>query len=62
MRKDRALILDAFAPVYRVGYQSADDRIGLPAYAKTGALKVDIKDPVIFQRIAFTRIGNKVYL
>jgi hypothetical protein len=59
---DRELILNAFAPVYTVGYKSRDDRIGLPAFAKTGDLEVDVKDPVVFRRIAFTRMGNKVHL
>ncbi|MBT4703049.1 MAG: hypothetical protein HOB79_18400, partial [Rhodospirillaceae bacterium] len=60
--EDRKLILDSFAPVYRVGYNSRDDRIGRPAYIKMGALEVDVKDPVVFRRIAFTRIGYKVHL
>ncbi|MBT7770235.1 MAG: hypothetical protein HN705_09610 [Rhodospirillales bacterium] len=59
---DRELILNAFAPVYRVGYKSRDDRIGLPVYTKTDALEVDVKDPVVFRRIAFTQIGNKTHL
>jgi hypothetical protein len=60
--RDRELILNAYAPVYRIAYKSRDDRIGRPVYTKTGALEVDVNDRVVFRRIAFTRIANKVHL
>ncbi len=56
----RQRLLDAFAPVFEIESKSDDDQPGRPAYAPNGELRVDTSDPVLYQRIAFTRFKDRV--
>jgi hypothetical protein len=57
---ERKRLLDAFAPIWEVQYQSDNDRIGRPHWTEDGRLGVDISQPVTFTRLNFTRFENNI--
>jgi hypothetical protein len=58
--KDRQILFQSHAPVWEVETQSEDDRIGSPFWNDTGDLSIDIRQPVAFTLLSFTRFGKEI--
>jgi len=59
---DRALLFARFAPIWAVATLSDDDLIGHPYWLDSDNVGVDISEPVVFQRIAHSRYGDRIFL
>jgi hypothetical protein len=57
--KDRQILFQSHAPVWEVETLGDDDRIGSPFWDDTGDLAVDIRQPVTFTLLSFTRFGSE---
>jgi uncharacterized protein YbjT (DUF2867 family) len=56
---ERALLVDAFAPVFEVETGGPYDRIGRLRWGSDAAPEVDTVVPVVYHRIAYTRYGDR---
>lgn len=55
-------LLDAHAPVFEVEARGPFDAVGIPGWTAEGRLTVDTTRPVVYQRIAHTRVQGRVRL
>lgn len=56
---DLDTLLAAYAPVFEIAGTAAHDRIGAVRWAEDGLPAVDIARPVVYRRLAFTRLGGR---
>lgn len=59
---DANALLRTFAPRWVVDVASRADRIGQPAYSKTGLAEVDTSRPIVFTKPGYTRFAGQVLL
>jgi hypothetical protein len=59
---DRQRLFETFAPVYEIDIVSDDDRIGMPVWTDDGMPSVDVRRPVVFRRISYTRVEGRTLL
>ena len=52
-------LFDTFAPVYEIDVVDDDDRIGMPVWADDGLPSVDVRRPVVFRRVSYTRFEGQ---
>jgi hypothetical protein len=57
---DRELLLGAFAPVFEIGTSGDYDRFGPLAWGTGQTPEVNVRRPVVYRRLAFTRYGGQV--
>jgi hypothetical protein len=56
----RQALFRSHAPVWEVETQGEYDRIGSPYWTDAGTLKVDVRQPVAYTLMSFTRFGDEI--
>ena len=57
---DEASLFAAYAPTFVIDERSDDDRIGTPALSANGDPYVAPDEPIVFTRLAYARVGQRV--
>jgi hypothetical protein len=58
--EQREALFRMYAPVWEIQIQGDDDRIGTPIWTSKGVLDVDIRKPLTYTLLSFTRFGKQI--
>ncbi len=61
-RNELLLLLDYFAPIYRIATVNDNDKIGRPFWQSDQEIDIDTDDPVVYCFHSFTRFGKEILL